>query len=70
MKYQLPKVTEPDENKVHYKADDLSGNATLCGLTDFLYADEKGVDTDEPVNCEACHAVVRYIHKHAKPKDL
>ena len=70
MKPQLPKITEPDEDAVHYQSDDFSGNATLCGLTDFLRAKERGAATDEPVNCEACHSIVRYIHKHAKPKDL
>lgn len=66
----LPKVTEPDEDKVHYQADGLSGNATLCGLTDFLYADEQGAATDKPVDCEACHSILRYVYAHAKPKDL
>lgn len=67
-KPQLPKITEPDEDLVHYKADDLSGNVTLCGLTDFLMAKEEGEDTDEPVTCNLCQEIVRYVHSHAKPK--
>lgn len=70
MKPQLPKITEPDENEVHYCADDLSGNATLCGLTDFLQAKQQGDYTNEPVTCDACKAIVKYVHDHAKPKDL
>jgi hypothetical protein len=70
MKPQIPRVYEPDAEAVHYKADDLSGNVTLCGLTDFLGARERGADTDDPVTCDLCKAIVRYVHEHAKPKDL
>lgn len=68
MKPQLPRITEPDEDEVHYCADGLSGNVTLCGLTDFLLAKQAGEHTNEPVTCEACKTIVKYVHDHAKPK--
>jgi hypothetical protein len=70
MKPQLPKITEPDQDLVHYSSDGLSGNATLCGLTDFLGAKEKGEETDAAVTCYLCKSIVKYVHRHAKPKDL
>lgn len=69
MKRQLPKITEPDAGEVHYGADNLSGNVTLCGLTDFL-GGQQGTDTDDPVTCGLCKHIVDYIHSYAKPKDL
>jgi hypothetical protein len=70
MKPKLPKITEPDEDTVHYAADDLSGNVTLCGLTDFLGAEEIGQETNEPVTCSLCKEIVRYVHAHAKPTEF
>jgi len=70
MKPQLPKITEPDEDQVHYGSDPLSDSVTLCGLTDFIRAKQRGEYTTKPVTCDLCKSIVKYIHDHAKPKDL
>jgi len=63
-KPKMPRITEPDEGLVHYKADSLSGNATLCGLTDFLGA-TPGEETTASVTCSACKSIKAYCDKHA-----
>lgn len=65
-KPKMPRITEPDANEVHFQADGLSGNATLCGLTDFAYADEDGKPTRKAVTCEACKSIKRWCDAHRK----
>lgn len=62
-KPRLPRITEPDEDLVHYTADFLSGNVTLCGLTDFIDATQ-GEETTAPMTCDACRSVVAHIRAH------
>jgi hypothetical protein len=64
----LPKITEPDENIVHYTAPNITGNVTLCGLTDFIGHKKPGKATKAAVTCHPCQAIVKYIHDHAEPK--
>lgn len=66
-KPQFTRITEPDEGLVHIMGSPLIGNITLCGLTDFLQADEAGTYTDAPCTCEGCLDVIKYVHAHAKP---
>lgn len=67
MKYKkkpLPKITEPDEKKVHYSAPWGLDQVTLCGLSDFLGATQ-GVETDLPVTCFACKMIAGFCQDHA-----
>lgn len=64
-KPKMPRVTEPDENLVHYQPDDLSGNVTLCGLTDFIGHDNAGEETTKPVTCSACKSIKAWCDKHS-----
>lgn len=65
-KPKMPRITEPDEGLVHYQPDALSGNATLCGLTDFLGHKEHGKETNAPVDCAACIAIKKWCDAHLK----
>lgn len=60
---KLPRVTEPDEDLVHYQADPLSGNVTLCGRTDFIGV-TRGKPTRAAVSCDACKSIVRWVKDH------
>lgn len=64
----MPRVTEPDENLVHYVGDSLTGSVTLCGLTDFLRSKERGETTDAPVTCNACISIREHCAKYAPHK--
>jgi hypothetical protein len=68
-KPQMPRVTEPDENMVHYAASIFSGSVTLCGLTDFIRAMQPGTATYLPVNCTACIEVRLHCESYAPHKD-
>jgi hypothetical protein len=63
---KLGRITEPDENLVHFVAPPHMGNVTLCGLTDFIGHKKKGGPTRKAVNCVPCKAIVRYIYDHDK----
>lgn len=64
-KPKMPRVTEPDANLVHYQPDNLSGNVTLCGLTDFIGHGKAGEETDKPVSCRACSSIKAWCDKHS-----
>jgi len=66
MRNNLPKVTEPDENKVHYASPAGLDCVTLCGLTDFLESTQ-GQCTEGEVTCWHCKRVVGHILSHKKP---
>ncbi len=68
-KPNLEKITEPDEGLVHYCPPFGFDQVTLCGLTDFICAEESGEPTDKPVNCKMCKGIVAYIHQHRKPRN-
>lgn len=67
-KPQLPRITELDENLVHYAAAPLSDLVTLCGLTDFIGHSKRGERTTAKVSCRACRTIVEHIHAHAVPR--
>jgi len=62
----LPKITEPDEGKIHYCAPDGLDAVTLCGLTDFIES-TRGEVTDGEVNCWHCQRIVGHVLRHKKP---
>jgi len=62
-KKPLPRVTEPDENKVHYASPSGLDQVTLCGLTDWI-GHTVGEDTTEPVNCYPCKNIARHFKKY------
>ena len=66
-KYELDKVTEPDENLVHFCAPPGMDQVTLCGLTDWI-GTTKGDRTEEDVTCNSCRTIVGHIHRHKKPE--
>jgi len=57
-KPKMPRVTEPDENLVHYAPDSLSDNVTLCGLTDF-FGVTRGEETDMAFICKTCKSTIK-----------
>lgn len=67
-KPSLPRITEPDEDLVHYVAAPTSDLVTLCGLTDFIGHRKRGERTTAKVTCFACRNIVDHIHAHAAPK--
>ena len=54
------KILEPETGLVHFDAPALLGNATLCGLTDFI-GYEAGQSTRRRVTCLGCKAVVEHV---------
>lgn len=64
-KPKMPRVTEPDENMVHYAPDTLSSNVTLCGLMHFIGAQEPGESTDLSVTCNSCKSIKAWCDKHS-----
>lgn len=56
-------ITEPGEQEVHYVADPLSGNVTLCGLTDFIGV-EPGQYTGMRVTCKVCVSIFKWCNTH------
>lgn len=68
MKYNLEKVTEPDEGMVHFSPPPGLDQVTLCGLTDWIDI-TMGEETDKPVNCNMCKRIVGHIHQHRKPRN-
>jgi len=68
-KRPMPRITEPDENLVHYVGDGFSGGVTLCGLTDFITANAPGEATEEPVSCQGCIAIRKHCESFAPHKD-
>jgi len=67
-KPQLPRITEPDENLVHYVGAPSGDVVTLCGLTDFIGHKKRGERTTAKVTCYPCQNIVAHIHAHAEPK--
>lgn len=61
----LPRITEPDENLVHYGPSPLADAVTLCGLTDFIGHRQKGKSTRAKVTCNLCRDIVRYVGAHS-----
>ncbi len=61
---KMGRVTEPDENLVHYVGPSIIGNVTLCGLTDFLHAKQKGKPTRAAVNCAGCKGTLAFVYQH------
>ncbi|WP_342051284.1 MULTISPECIES: hypothetical protein [unclassified Cupriavidus] len=62
-KPKIGRVTEPGEGEVHGEPDALSGNVTLCGLSDFIGA-KVGESTNVPVTCAACISIFEWCNKH------
>jgi len=62
-KPQMNRIIEPSTGKVHYEPDALSGNVTLCGITDFIGV-APGEPTEAPVTCAACVSVFKWCNKH------
>jgi hypothetical protein len=62
---KLPRITEPAEGRVHYAADPLSGNVTLCGRTDFLGV-TPGKPTRAAVSCRLCASIIRWVKDHTE----
>jgi hypothetical protein len=58
------RVYDPEEGGTHYVADGHSGNATLCGQTDWLCQKELGRPTDGLVDCTSCLAIVAFVESH------
>lgn len=58
----LPRITEPDENLVHYVAPPVMGNATLCGLTDFIGHRKRGSATKAACTCRPCLGIVEFVN--------
>lgn len=67
-KHPLPRITEPDENLVHFQPPLGMDQVTLCGLTDFLKAKKAGKPTRAAVTCQPCRWIVQWIGEHATPK--
>lgn len=63
-KKKIPCVTEPDAGLVHYASDPFTGNITLCGLTDFIDAKERGKETVESCTCDQCIAIFKWCNDH------
>ena len=63
----MPKITEPDEDLVHYQAFPCADAVTLCGVTDFILS-TPGKPTNKPVTCRSCKAIVDYVRSYDKPK--
>jgi len=57
----LPRITEPDENLVHYVAPPIMGNETLCGLTDFIGHRKRGAPTQAACTCRPCLGIVDFV---------
>jgi hypothetical protein len=66
---QLPRVTEPDENLVHFCAPFGMDQITLCGLTDWLQSKKRGRPTRAPVTCQPCRWIVDYVGQHRPSVD-
>ena len=64
---KLPRITEPDEGLVHYKAWASADQVTLCGLTDFIGHKKRGAATKAKVTCISCKQIVEYIRDHDAP---
>lgn len=58
------KVYDANNDIVHYEADGLSGNATLCGQTDFIGQIQPEI-TEDPVSCDACLSVLEFFQTHS-----
>lgn len=63
--YELPRITEPDENTVHYVGYPMQDAMTLCNLTDFIGA-TYGEKTAQPADCNMCLAMVDYAKGRLK----
>lgn len=59
-----PRITEPDEDLVHYAAPGITGNVTLCGLTDFIGHRKRGKATSAAATCLPCKGIVEYVLTH------
>jgi hypothetical protein len=67
-KRPIPRVKD-NEGTVHYIADDLSGNVSLCGITDWLgqgldQSRDIEHDTKHPLTCNACKSVFTFCNTH------
>jgi hypothetical protein len=57
----IKRIYEPDENLTHHVGPSIIGNATLCGVTDFIHAKGKGRPTRKPVDCQGCLGIVAFV---------
>jgi hypothetical protein len=55
------KILEPDEDITHYGAPPGLGQATLCGVPDWIGGRTPGVVTNKPVNCHSCLQIVKHV---------
>jgi hypothetical protein len=65
-KAEFERIYEPDEDMTHYKPPLGWRSVTLCGATDWI-GQTHGVDTDAPVDCNHCTAIVEYCQSHRVP---
>lgn len=63
-KPKMERVTEPSTGHVHYESDPLSGNVTLCGLTDWIGV-TPGEPTRAPLTCKQCESIFNWCNQHA-----
>ena len=61
----LPRITEPDENMVHYESYPSQDAVTLCNMTDFL-GQTPGKPTRKPVTCCMCRNIVKWVQSHKR----
>lgn len=55
------KIYEPDEDITHYAAPSGLGQATLCGVPDWLGGRTPGEETNRLVNCFSCIQIVKHV---------
>jgi hypothetical protein len=68
-KPKMPCVFEGKTNgfeMVHYAPDALSGNVTLCGITDWLDEEDvgSGDDHDGPATCGQCVSIWSHCNQY------
>lgn len=63
----LPRVTEPDNDLVHFRAPIGLDQVTVCGKIDWIFDKQQGEETTAPVTCWACQVIADHFKRYRTP---
>lgn len=63
----LPRVTEPDEDLVHFAPPIGLDQVTMCGKTDWISDKQQGEETTDPVTCWHCQVIADHFKRYRTP---
>lgn len=64
----MQRVIDPDDGSIHYAGPFIIGNATLCGITDWLGSESQGELTNKRATCGGCIAVANFVRGKPETK--